>query len=184
MSPRSVLDEAARLFCVFAIAERRRSDGLREGVYRPGGCDVAEPPDDLAVGNDASQAQARDGVELGKRPHDDKVRRPSFVKEASLRDKIGERLVDDEDRRRMTAGEITEDFGGKEMAGRIVRSPKEHGLISPEHSFDLRDVRYERQLFPEGKHLHGHSGRPSPGAVIRIGGDGNDGTPFFQDPRQ
>ena len=80
-------DEAARLLCVFGIAERRRSDGLGEGVHRPGGRDGAEPPDDLPVGDDAAQAEARDGVELGERPQDDEISRPFLVQEALLRTK-------------------------------------------------------------------------------------------------
>ena len=125
-------DEAAGLLRVCDIAERRRSDGLREGVHRPGGGDGAKPPDDLPIGNDPAQAESGDGVEFGERPQDDEISRPSFFQEAFLCDEIGEGLVDDEERRGMAADEFPEGGGGKEMTRRIVRSPQENDLIPPQ----------------------------------------------------
>ena len=84
----------------------------------------------------------------------------------------------------MAAGEFPNGVGGKEMAGRVVRSPQENGLISHEDCVHLRDVRDKALLLPKGQPLHGHSGRLCPGAVIRISGNGDDGAPFSQDPRQ
>jgi len=70
------------------------------------------------------------------------------LKEALLFHEIGESLVDDEGCRGVAAGEFPNNGVGKEMTGRIVRSPQENDLISPEDGVDLRDVRDKRPLFP------------------------------------
>ena len=177
-------DEAARLFRVFGVAKRRGADGLGEGVYRPGGREGAQTPDDLPPGDDGAQAEAGDRVELGERPQDDEIRR-SLPREEALRlGEIGEGLVDDEDRFRPPEGELAEGAGGRERAGRIVRPAQDDDLIPAEDRFDLGELRDEAPLLPKRNLLHDQSRLPGRGGVVGIGGDGDYGAPFPQDPRQ
>ncbi|OPY93418.1 MAG: hypothetical protein A4E73_00150 [Syntrophaceae bacterium PtaU1.Bin231] len=97
--------------------------------------------------------------------------------------KIGKGLVDDEERFRMPAAELSERLRLDAKTGGVVRPADEHEIVLPETPLQRGDVQGESFLFPEKAFLHRKPGQFAGGGIVRVSGHRNDGPFFVEGPR-
>ena len=106
--------------------------------------------------------------------------RPDAISGSRPRGEIGERLVDDEERFRMTCGQLPQPRGRDHLSGRVVRPAEEEDLVPPEAAAIALRSGAKPASSRRGSRLHGAARELRRAGVVDIGRDGDQRARLFR----
>ncbi len=162
-----------RLFRILRVLQGGDTDGLGQGVDRPGWNLAANAGRQVDRGDGNSQTQAGYRIELGQgTQHDDVGGRP-FRQGFRPLDEIHERFIHDEQRVGMLGSEATKLRQVEGAARGVVRSGDKDNLVAAKMFAELGPIQGELGRLVQADRLHFHVGQTRRIGVIRVAWHGN-----------